>query len=107
MCENVSNLLQKEALRDVNVSELEIIKHLIAEEDYQKVLYVIEEIERTRKAAEVIRKNEIPALGKLLFQTHKGLSEQYEVSCEELDYLVDLAKKSTAVLGWRFWRMYH
>ena len=73
--------------------ELEIIKHLIAEEDYQKVLYVIEEIERTRKAAEVIRKNEIPALGKLLFQTHKGLSEQYEVSCEELDYLVDLAKK--------------
>ena len=101
LCENVSNLLQKEALRYVNVSELEIIKHLIAEEDYQKVLYVIEEIERTRKAAEVIRKNEIPALGKLLFQTHKGLSEQYEVSCEELDYLVDLAKKSTAVLGAR------
>jgi len=101
LCENVSRSLQKEALRDVSVKELETIKHTISKEDYQKVLYVVEEIERAKKAAEVINKNDIVALGKLLFETHKGLSEQYEVSCEELDFLVDLAKKSTAVLGAR------
>jgi galactokinase len=101
LCEKISSALQKRALRDVNLAELETIKNDISEEDYQKVLYVIEEIERTRKAGNVISKNDIPALGKLLFETHKGLSEQYKVSCKELDFLVHLAKKSIAVLGAR------
>jgi galactokinase len=101
LCENISKMLDKQALRDVSITELETIKEQVSEEDYQKVLYVIEEIERTKKAGEVIEKNDITALGKLLFQTHKGLSRQYEVSCDELDFLVELARNSKAVLGAR------
>jgi galactokinase len=102
LCENVAKLLGKNTFRDVSIEDLDSLKgNQISEQDYQKVLYVIEEIERTKKAGEVIEQNNIKALGKLLFKTHEGLSKQYQVSCEELDYLVDLARESDYVLGAR------
>jgi len=103
LCENVSKLLDKKALRDVTFNELNGLKEegRLPEEDYQKVLYVLEEIERTKKAAKAIKENNIVELGQLLFSSHNGLSKQYQVSCEELDFLVERALETTGILGSR------
>ena len=70
-------------------------------EVYNRCLYVTQEIERTKKAAEYLKENDLIEFGKLMYQTHRGLSELYEVSCKELDYLVTEAKSNFDVIGSR------
>ncbi len=101
VCEKVSTLLNKQALRDASEEDLLSVKDKISDEDYQKVLYVVQEINRTHKAAEAIRKGDIQKLGQLIYESHAGLQHQYEVSCEELDFLVDKAKENQAIIGAR------
>ena len=101
VCEVVSTLLEVEALRDVTEEYLLTIRRKITEEDYQKALYVIQENERTLKAIVAIENSDIKTFGDLLFKSHKGLSKQYEVSCSELDFLVEKAQQSLAVIGAR------
>jgi galactokinase len=101
VCENVSARLHKKALRDATEKELLTIKNKISEEDYQKALFVIQEIERTQLAAEALKKEDIKKLGLLIYQSHEGLQHQYKVSCDELDFLVEKAKESNIVIGSR------
>ena len=101
VCEKVSELLGIVALRDASQEDLDTIKNDISEEDYHKALYVIEENNRVRKFAEAIEKDDLATLGDLLFQSHDGLSNQYKVSCRELDFLVDKAKENPDVIGAR------
>lgn len=101
VCENVSNLLGIAALRDASHEDLKGLKNDISDTDYQKALYIIEENKRVHLFAEAIEKNDLEALGDLLFQSHNGLSNQYKVSCKELDFLVDSAKQSPDVIGAR------
>ncbi len=101
VCEKVSELLNIVALRDATESALAAIKMTISEEDYQKVLYVIHENDRVQQFSEAIRRNDLITLGRLLFESHEGLSNQYQVSCQELDFLVDLAKENPNILGAR------
>ena len=101
VCEKVSSLLNKKALRDVEEKELLSLKDKISDEDYQKALYVIQEIERTQKAGEAIKKGDIKKLGQLIYQSHAGLRHQYKVSCNELDFLVEKAKESNVIIGSR------
>ncbi len=68
---------------------------------FQRALYVSRENTRTLKAAELIRKGKILDFGTLMYQTHQGLSENYEVSCAELDFLVSLTKNIDQVAGSR------
>lgn len=68
---------------------------------YQRALYVSRENTRTLKAAELIQKGKILDFGTLMYQTHRGLSENYEVSCAELDFLVSLTKNIDQVAGSR------
>jgi galactokinase len=63
--------------------------------------FVIEEIGRTKKAAELLQLNDIAGFGKLMYAAHEGLSKLYEVSCEELDFLVEATRKYPAVIGAR------
>lgn len=70
-------------------------------EVYNRCLYITQEIERTKKAAEYLKENNLIEFGKLMYQTHSGLSELYEVSCKELDYLVSEANSSFDVIGSR------
>ena len=100
-CERISKLLNAKALRDVKEKDLERIKAQIPEEDYNKALYVIQENTRTINAAKAIAQNDLETLGRLIFESHKGLSTMYKVSCDELDFLVQEAKNSTVVLGAR------
>ena len=68
---------------------------------FQRALYVSRENTRTLKAAELIQKGKILDFGTLMYQTHRGLSENYEVSCAELDFLVSLTKNIDQVAGSR------
>lgn len=101
VCENVSTLLNKKALRDITEKELLTLKDKISDDDYQKALYIIQEIKRTQKAAEAIKSGDILKLGQLIYQSHFGLQHQYKVSCDELDFLVDIAKEKNVVVGSR------
>ena len=89
------------SLRDANVNMLEEFVKPKDAEVYQKCKYVVEEIGRIQKAAEALRQGDLVALGKLMLETHEGLSQDYEVSCKELDFLVDYVKDLDHVLGAR------
>ena len=101
VCENVASLLNVKALRDVNEEDILTIKDQISEEDYQKALFVVQENNRAQEASEAMAVNNIEKLGALIFDAHNGLQHQYKVSCDELDFLVDLAKESDDVIGSR------
>lgn len=100
-CENIAKLLEVETLRDATEEDLEKIINKVTPENYQKALYVIQEIIRTKKAAKAIENNDLEKLGALIYASHNGLQHQYKVSCDELDFLVDQAKKNKYVLGAR------
>jgi galactokinase len=91
-----------QSFRDVRKPEsLTGFEDKMSKEVYKRCLYVIEEILRTKKAAELLKQNNIEAFGKLMFQTHEGLKNLYHVSCKELDFLVDCAAKNNNVAGSR------
>ena len=100
-CENIAKLLEVETLRDATEEDLEKIINKVTPENYQKALYIIQEIIRTKKAAKAIENNDLEKLGALIYASHNGLQHQYKVSCDELDFLVDQAKKNKYVLGAR------
>lgn len=68
---------------------------------YDRCSYVVGEMKRLEDACNDLEKNDFASFGKRMFQTHDGLSKQYEVSCKELDILVDLVRDNNAVLGAR------
>ena len=73
----------------------------MGEEVYNRCLYVVQEIARTKKAAVCLENNNLEAFGKLMYETHAGLSKLYEVSCPELDFLEELARQNDNVKGAR------
>ena len=101
VCEKVATILNVKALRDATVKDLKTAKHLLSHEDYNKALYIIEENKRVEKAVEYLNDEAITAFGNLLFEAHIGLKDQYKVSCDELDFLVEFAKASPYVIGAR------
>jgi len=88
-------------LRDVDLSMLETYVKPKDLEVYTKCSFVVREIGRLLTAAEQLENGNLEGLGKLMFETHEGLSKDYEVSCKELDFLVDAVKPIDEVLGAR------
>lgn len=68
---------------------------------YQRSRFVVDEMERLNQACQFLQEDNIIALGDCMFKTHDGLSRQYEVSCKELDYLVDFVRSRKEVIGAR------
>ncbi|NQV77330.1 MAG: galactokinase [Lutibacter sp.] len=101
VCEKTASLLHIPTLRDASEEDLLQIKSKISEEDYQKSLYVVQENQRVQQAVKALKNNDILMLGKLLYESHNGLQNQYKVSCEELDFLVNKAKENLNVIGAR------
>jgi galactokinase len=87
--------------RDCKEKQLLSIQDKIDPTVFKRVHYVVKEINRVIKACEALDKGNIELLGQLLFETHYGLSQEYSVSCEELDMLVDTAKADNAIIGSR------
>jgi len=81
------------SLRDVNQTLMYEHRDRMGEDIFIKCLYVVEEIDRTLQAAEFLKIEELVKFGMLMYDTHWGLSQSYEVSCVELDYLVALAEE--------------
>ncbi len=67
----------------------------------QRSRFIVQEIDRLQKGCEDLKVGDINALGKKMFETHHGLSNIYDVSCKELDYLVDFVQNNNAVFGAR------
>ena len=80
-------------LRDANMNWLEEVRNEISAEDFMRAEYVIEEIERLLIACEALKEDDYETVGKMMYGTHHGMSKLYEVSCEELDFLNDIAKE--------------
>lgn len=106
-CEAGVSILQKyfpkvHSLRDVSRTMLDQHQDEMGEEVYIKCAFVVDEIARTMRAAALLKSGEIEKFGALLNETHWGLSRAYDVSCEELDFLVSLVEEERdAVIGSR------
>lgn len=92
-CERVAKAIGVETLRDADWEKLEAVKDQISEEDYKRAKYVIGEYFRVLAVCDALEKGDYETVGKKMYETHEGLSKDYEVSCEELDFLNDIAKE--------------
>ena len=105
-CEEGVHVIQKkhpevESLRDVTEVMLQESKENLPSLAYQRCLYVIQENARLMRACDALKQNNFLAFGKEMFGSHDGLSKQYEVSCDRLDFLVDFARTYPGVAGAR------
>ena len=97
-CENAAAAIRRnhpevEFLRDATMDMLNEVKGDISAEDYMRAEYVIEEVQRVLDVCEALEKGDYETVGQKMYETHHGMSKLYEVSCEELDFLNDVAKK--------------
>lgn len=104
-CENVVAVLKKhypdvDSLRDANFDMLDEVKGEISAEDALRAKYVIGEKYRVMEVCVALEEGDYETVGKMMYETHHGLSKEYEVSCPELDFLNDVAK-SCGVTGSR------
>jgi galactokinase len=88
-------------LRDVTLAMLDEIVLPKDEKVYLRCSFIVEEIQRLQDACIDLEQHDMVSFGKKMFATHKGLSELYDVSCKELDFMVDFVKNEPAVLGAR------
>jgi galactokinase len=91
-CERVSEVIGVPSLRYASLSDLESIKSQVSEEDYRRAKFVVGEEQRVLDVCEALQKDDYETVGECMYQTHKGLSKEYEVSCEELDFLNKIAR---------------
>jgi len=89
------------SFRDCSENQVLSLQDKMSSTVFKRSHYVVKEIGRVSKACEALDKGKIEVLGQLMFETHQGLSSEYEVSCDELDFLVDTAKKENSVIGSR------
>ncbi|BBD45716.1 MAG: galactokinase [Petrimonas sp.] len=97
-CEHAAETIAKrhpevKFLRDATMDMLKEVKNEISEEDYMRAEYVIEETQRVRDVSDALERGDYETVGEKMYETHHGMSKLYEVSCEELDFLNDVAKE--------------
>ncbi len=92
-CERVAKKLNLETLRDATMEMLNEVKGEISAEDFFRAKFVIEEKDRVLAVCDALEKGDYETVGKKMYETHEGLSKDYEVSCVELDFLNDVAKE--------------
>ena len=96
-CENVAAAINKlhpevKSLRDASYEMLDEVRSQVSEEDAKRAHYVIGERERVLAVCKALEEGDYETVGQMMYETHYGLSQEYEVSCEELDFLNDVAK---------------
>ena len=109
-CEQGLKIIQEKypsvkTFRDISMEQVEACMasntSLNTTKIYQRCKYVVEEIARVQLAVKDLQKGDMQAFGKKMFETHEGLSKLYEVSCPELDFLVNAVSHNENVLGAR------
>ena len=92
-CERVAAILGQETLRGATMEQLDAVKDQISEEDYMRARYVIGEEKRVLDVCAALEAGDLETVGECMYETHWGMSKDYEVSCEELDLLATVAKE--------------
>ncbi|WP_286832554.1 MULTISPECIES: galactokinase [unclassified Proteiniphilum] len=97
-CEHAARTIAKrhpevEFLRDATMEMLLEVKNEISEEDFMRAQYVIEETQRVRDVSDALERGDYKTVGEKMYETHHGMSKLYEVSCDELDFLNDIARE--------------
>jgi galactokinase len=105
-CEEGVKLLQTylpgiRALRDVSVADLEAWEPLLPATVYRRCRHVVTENQRVVEAAKALRSSDADRFGHLMYESHASLRDDYEVSCRELDLLVEVASSRPGVYGAR------
>jgi galactokinase len=105
-CEKGVSIIQQKyhqvkSLRDVEEKMLAEFRETLGETIYRRCNYIVEEKSRVLRAVEALKENRLKDFGSLMYATHLGLSKEYEVSCPELDFLVEFAKKYKTIIGSR------
>lgn len=105
-CEEGVQIIQKkhpsvQSLRDVSTKELHDCRDVMDPKVFDRCSYVVEENIRVLQSCQALENGDIDRLGKLMFQSHEGLQNKYAVSCDELDVLVDHARKVPGIAGAR------
>ena len=105
-CEKVFSLVKAGApeissWREVTIELLQAFRSQLSLQDYHRAIHVIQEIRRVKDASRALQDHDLKTLGNLMYQSHADLSEKYDVSCVELDFLVEEARKEPAILGSR------
>jgi galactokinase len=105
-CETGVSILRKSlpqvrALRDVTLAQLEAHRKELPEVVYRRCRHVISENQRVLDAASALRSGDLDGFGQLMYASHRSLRDDYEVSCSELDLLVEIASKGQGVYGSR------
>lgn len=100
-CENVVKHIaakhhecEFKTLRDCTWEQLEEVKNEVGEEDYRRAKFVLGEKDRVLAVCDALVAGDYETVGKKMYETHEGLSKDYEVSCEELDFLNNVAKEN-------------
>nr|WP_314898223.1 galactokinase [uncultured Flavobacterium sp.] len=96
-----NNFPEITSFRDCKEQQVLGLQNLMSANVFKRCLFVVKEINRVKQACEALDSGKIEVLGQLMFETHEGLSKDYEVSCAELDMIVDTLKKEEAVVGSR------
>ena len=89
------------SLRDITLQQLDMKREQLPVEVYNKCHYVISENERLLRGCGFLANGDIQSFGQLMYASHKGLSKEYNVSCDELDFLVETARHLKGVAGAR------
>jgi galactokinase len=92
-CEEAAKALGLRSLRDASLEKLETSREQMDETVFRRARHVISEIERTVEAAEAVRDSDWPLVGQLMYDSHYSLRDDYEVSCAELDAVVEIARE--------------
>lgn len=105
-CETGVNIVKKRwpgvsSLRDISLDQIEDMKSDMDTTVYNRCVYVVEENKRVESACADLEKGDMEKFGKRMYESHAGLRDKYEVSCKELDILVDAAAGCQGVLGSR------
>jgi galactokinase len=99
--EALSHFPGRESLRDVTLADLERASRQIPEIPLARARHVILENQRVLDFLEAARRSDLHRMGRLMVESHRSLQHDYEVSCEELDFLVDTALTIDGVYGSR------
>ena len=91
-CEKAAETLGVSSLRDADMRQLESARGQLDDVHFRRARHVITEIARTVEAAAAIQRSDWDEVGRLMFASHASLRDDYEVSCQELDLLVELAR---------------
>ena len=98
------NIIGKSSWRDVTTDDVEAAKEQMGDVVYRRARHVVGEIQRTIDAAKALQHNDFETLGDLMYASHASLRDDFEVSCKELDVMVDIARslgKDGGVIGSR------